>query len=343
MKLHSSRIAGTGSAFPKRVVTNEDLCSIIRDFPGEVPENFGSHWILERTGIESRHFVSGDETLSSLAFEASGKACSAAGISPAEIDGIILATCTPDQPMPAAATLLQSKLGATHAFAFDINAACSGFHHAWAMGHSLIASGQAKTLLIVGADVLTSITDFTDRKSGILFGDGAGAMILTRDEDSKIPPRFSLTADGRSASMLGIPAGGSARPAFSIEPRNSNLLTYSETRMQMEGHEIFKTSVRTMVELSGNLLREMDLTADSIDWVVPHQANLRILELVAKRQKISINRFILNIQKRGNTSAATVPTALDEGIRDGRIQRGNRLLVPVFGAGVTAGAAVVTY
>lgn len=343
MKLVSSRIAGTGSTFPKRVVTNHELCQILACLPGETPEGFDPEWIRERTGIETRHFSAPGETVSGLSLEASLRACEAAGIHPGELDGIVLATCTPDQPMPAAATLLQMKLGATKAFAFDLNAACSGFHHAWAMAHALIASQQAKNILVVGADTLTSITDFTDRKSAILFGDGAGAMVLTRDEKTDQPPRFILTADGRAHEMLEIPSGGSAKPHFEMDPRKPHFLTYSETRMQMMGPEIFKASVRTMVDLSSRLLREMNLEASQIDFVVPHQANLRILELVAKRQKIPLERFILNISSRGNTSAATVPTALDEGIRSGRIKRGHRILVPVFGAGITAGAAVAVY
>ncbi len=343
MKLVSSRISGTGSAFPKRVVANAELCEELSHFPGETPDGFSPAWILERSGIEMRHFAGPGESVSSLSAEAALRACEAAGISPTDLDGIILATCTPDQPMPAAATLVQARIGATRAFAFDLNAACSGFHHAWAMAHGMIASGQSKNLLVIGADVISSITDFTDRKSAILFGDGAGAVVLTAHENLDHAPRFALLADGRSAEMLQIAAGGSARPHFSRDPRKSNLLTYHESRMQMLGPEIFKSSVRTMVELSAKLLREMDLHMDLVDHFVPHQANLRILELVAKRQKVSIERFILNISKRGNTSAATVPTALDQGIRDGKIKRGQRILVPVFGAGITAGAAVVVY
>jgi len=294
-------------------------------------------------GLENGNLAEAEETVQGLGGEAATKACAAAGILPTEIDGILLATCSPDQTVPAAATILQMKLGATRAFALDVNAACSGFHHAWTLGHSLVASGQVKNLLVVGADITTSITDFTDRKSSILFGDGAGAIVLTRDEKLENAPRFALTSDGTAWNMLQVPAGGSARPHYGLDPKNKNNLTYSETRMQMMGPEIFKLSVRTMVELSSKLLGEMGLNTEQIDCVVPHQANLRILELIAKRQNIPFDKFIVNITKRGNTSAATVPTALDDGIRDGRIKRGNRILVPVFGAGITAGAAVVVY
>jgi 3-oxoacyl-[acyl-carrier-protein] synthase-3 len=324
---------------------------MIEGFPGEAIDGFSPEWIRQVTGIETRHFAGPGESTSDLAATAASRALDAAGLDASVVDGILVATCTPDTPMPSAAALVQAKIGARRAFAFDLNAACSGFHHAWATAHALVASGQAKTLLVIGADVLTPITDYTDRKSCILFGDGAGAMVLTgadatpaqagfagRDE-----PRFLLAADGNGAEMLRIPAGGSARPMFGMDPASKPSLAYSETRMQMKGHEIFKASIRTMVELGDRLLGELGKTAADVDFVVPHQANLRILERVAKVQKIPLERFVLNIASRGNTSAATVPTALDEGVRSGKLKRGHRLLVPVFGAGLTAGAAYVTY
>lgn len=337
----ASRIAGTGAAFPKRVVTNAELCRMLEGFPGEPVEGFSPEWIRQVTGIETRHFAGPGETTSDLAATAAGRALDAAELDAGAVDGILVATCTPDTPMPSAAALVQAKIGARRAFAFDLNAACSGFHHAWATAHALVASGQAKTLLVIGADVLTSITDYTDRKSCILFGDGAGAVVLTADGNAGT--NFILTADGDGAEMLRIPAGGSARPIFGMDPASKPSLAYSETRMQMKGHEIFKASIRTMVELGDRVLAELGKTAADIDFVVPHQANLRILERVAKVQKIPLERFVLNIASRGNTSAATVPTALDEGVRTGKLKRGDRLLVPVFGAGLTAGAAYTTY
>jgi 3-oxoacyl-[acyl-carrier-protein] synthase III len=346
MSAFRSRIAGTGSAFPKRIVGNAELCKWLGSLPGEAVDGFSPEWIRTVTGIETRHFSDASETTSELSTRAARIALEAAGITPEAVDGIILATCTPDQVMPAAATLVQNKLGATRAFAFDLNAACSGFHHAWATAHAMIASGQSKTLLVIGADVLSAITDYTDKKSAILFGDGAGAMVLTRDDSAggaKSDSKFILSADGAGAELLHIPGGGAARPIYGAEPGQVAPLTYSETRMQMRGHEIFKSSIRTMVDLSTRLLEEAGFTVADIDYVVPHQANLRILERVAKLQKVALDRFVMNIQERGNTSGATVPTALDHGIRCGKIQRGHRLLIPVFGAGITAGAAVVTY
>lgn len=337
-----SRISGTGSAFPARVVTNAEFCDWVDGFGGAPVDGFGPEWILDRTGIEKRHFSSKEETVSELGARAGRQALEAAGLRPDELDGIIVATCTPDQPLPAAATFVQKKLGAARAFAFDLNAACSGFHHAWATGHAMIASGQSKHLLLIGADVLTSVTDFSDRKSAILFGDGAGAIVLSRS-DSHPVSKFSLAANGEEWDLFQVPAGGSARPVFGLEPNSTSELGYSETRMQMKGPEIFKSSIRTMVDLSGKLLAEMGLATSDIDFVVPHQANLRILERVAKQMKVEMSRFAVNIAERGNTSAATVPTALDQAIRDGKIKRGHRLLVPVFGAGITAGAAVVIY
>jgi 3-oxoacyl-[acyl-carrier-protein] synthase-3 len=342
VKSVGSRISGTGSAFPDRVLTNAEFCAWISRFPGEVPEHFGPEWILDRTGIEKRHLARHDETVSTLGARAGKLALQAAGLDPLDLDGILVATCTPDQPLPSAATFLQAKLGAKRAFAFDLNAACSGFHHAWATAHAMIVSGQARHLLVVGSEVLSSITDYTDRKSAILFGDGAGAMVLSRAEGHE-PSSFSLSADGGQWDLFQVPAGGSARPLYGLEPGSLPEPQYSETRMQMKGVEIFKSSVRTMVDLSTKLLADLGKTTSDVDWVVPHQANLRILEKVAKLQKIEMDRFILNIGERGNTSAATVPTALDQGIRSGKIKRGHHLLVPVFGAGVTAGAGYVTY
>jgi 3-oxoacyl-[acyl-carrier-protein] synthase-3 len=338
----SSRISGTGSAFPERVVTNAQFCEWVSRFPGETLEGFNPEWILDRTGIEKRHLSSPDETTSALGARAAKAAMAAAGITASDIDGILVATCTPDQQLPAAATFVQAKIGAKRAFAFDLNAACSGFHHAWATAHAMIVSGQAKNLLVIGSEVLSSITDYSDRRSAILFGDGAGAMVLSRSENHPVS-KFALSADGTQWDLFQVPAGGSARPMYGLEPTTLPELRYSETRMQMRGPEIFKSSVRTMVDLSNRLLADLGKTTADIDFVVPHQANLRILERVARAQKVGIEKFILNIAERGNTSAATVPTALDQGIRQGKIQRGHRLLVPVFGAGVTAGAGYIVY
>lgn len=341
--LFGSRIGGTGSAFPKRVVDNTEFCEWIEDFDGEVPEGFGPDWIRDRTGIEKRHFVGPGETLSDLALFASTRAMEAAGLNATDIDGILVATCTPEKPLPATAALLQMKLGAKRAFAVDLNAACSGFQHAWAMGHAMIASGMAEHLLIIGADVLSAVTDYTDRKSGILFGDGAGAIVLSRDESREGPARFLMSANGTEWDLFQVPAGGSAKPVYGMDPEERAQIYYSETRMQMKGSEIFKTSVRTMVALSNQALGAENLSTSDINWVIPHQANLRILEAVARKLGVGMEKFVMNIATRGNTSAATVPTALDEAVRDGRIQRGHRLLIPVFGAGTTAGATIVKY
>jgi 3-oxoacyl-[acyl-carrier-protein] synthase-3 len=209
----------------------------------------------------------------------------------------------------------------------------------------MIISGMAKHLLIIGADVLSAVTDYTDRKSGILFGDGAGAMVLSRADAvaEKDQPRFLMTANGREWDLFQIPGGGSASPFFGHDPRDQKKVEYSQTRMQMKGHEIFKSSVRAMVELSRNILAAAGLDVSAVDWVVPHQANIRILEAVARKLRVPMAKFAVNLAERGNTSAATVPTALDEGIRAGKIKRGQRLLVPVFGAGTTAGATLAVY
>jgi 3-oxoacyl-[acyl-carrier-protein] synthase-3 len=342
MSALSSRIAGTGSAFPERVVSNAELCEWMSRFPGETPEGFGPEWIRELSGIENRHIARSGETVSELSFLAAVRALDAAGITAPDLDGILLATCTPELGIPSSSAILQMRLGATRAFVTDLNAACSGFQHAWAIAHAMIVAGMAKHLLVVGADVLSAVTDYSDRKSGILFGDGAGAAVISAAEGAP-SPRFLLSANGREWDLFQIPGGGSANPLFGIDPRDRRRVEYSATRMQMKGHEIFKSSVRAMTELSRKALEAEGLTPEQIDWVVPHQANLRILEAVSRKLKVPMEKFAVNLAERGNTSAATVPTALDAFVRAGKIRRGQRLLVPVFGAGTTAGATLAVY
>jgi 3-oxoacyl-[acyl-carrier-protein] synthase-3 len=325
---YSSRITGTGSFFPARIISNEELCLVLSSKGGDVPENFGPQWIEERTGIQNRHFSepgNPDETCSSLGAQAARFALERAKLKPIDLDGIIFATCTPDTPIPSAACLLQAKIQAVRAWALDINAACSGFQHALTLAHSMIATGQSQKILVVGADVLSSVTDFDDRKSCILFGDGAGAVILER-EDFK-------SGRGIIASHLG--ANGQLADLFQMR---SHL-----DKMQMKGSEIFKTSVRSMLEMTHQVLADTNLKNEDITWVVPHQANLRILEALGRKLKIPMDRFILNIQDRGNTSAATVPSALDQAVLEGKFKSGDLILINVFGAGVTYGATLLRW
>lgn len=339
-ELFTSRITGTGSAFPERVVTNADLCRILESREGEIPENFGPEWIVERTGIETRHFSNLDreeETCSGLALQAARRALEMAGRKASDIDGILFATCTPDTLLPSAACFLQMKLEATRAWAMDLNAACSGFQHALTTAHQFLASGNAGCILVVGADVLTSYTDFSDRKSCILFGDAAGAAIVERERLATGRGIVSsrMGADGNGWDLFHIPAGGSSRP---LTPQG---FMESEARMQMKGSEIFKTSIRTMVGFAEETLKLAGMKSEEIRLVVPHQANLRILEGVARRMGMPLDRFSLNISRRGNTSAATVPTALDEAVRAGRVQPGDAVLLNVFGAGLTYGSTLL--
>ncbi len=325
---YGSRITGTGSYFPERTISNEELCLVLSSKGGEAPEGFGPEWIVERTGIQHRHYSepgNPDETCSSLGAQAARFALERAGLRPIDLDGIIFATCTPDMPIPSSACLLQAKIQAIRAWAFDINAACSGFQNALTLAHAMIASGQAQKILVVGADVLSTATDFNDRKSCILFGDGAGAAILER-EDPK---------SGRG--MISTQMGSNGQQADLFQMRTL------EEKMQMKGSEIFKTSVRNMVEMTEKVLADANLNAEDITWVVPHQANLRILEALSRKLKIPMEKFILNIEERGNTSAATVPSALDQAVLEKKIKAGDLVLMNVFGAGVTYGATLLRW
>lgn len=324
----TSRITGTGSFFPDRTISNEELCAVLASKEGEVPEGFSPEWIFERTGIQNRHFSqpgNPDETGSALGAQAARFALERAGKKPIDLDGIIFATCTPDMPIPSNACLLQAKIHASQAWAFDINAACSGFQHAVTLAHSMMASEQAKTILVVGADVLSGVTDFNDRKSCILFGDGAGAVIV--EAESK--------TSGRGIISTQMGANGSAFDLFQLRSHHE--------KMQMKGGEIFKASVRSMVSLSEKVLAHAKLKTEDVQWVVPHQANLRILEALSRKLKIPLEKFIINIEDRGNTSAATVPTALDQAVIEGKLKAGDLILINVFGAGVTYGATLMRW
>lgn len=337
----SIRITGTGIGFPKHVVDNRELCSMLTGMPGEIPDDFGPEWILDRTGIEKRHFVSPGETVATLARDACLQAMKTAGWSADSVDGIVLATCTPATPLPSSAALLQKEIGAFNAFAFDLNAACSGFQHALATASGLLASNQASRILVVGSEVLSSFTDFTDRKSCILFGDGAGAVCVEKDPKGFFFSR--MRADGREWDLFEIPKGGSDVPFYPNFSTDRPEVSYRDSRMQMKGSEIFKSSVKAMSSFALETMALAGMSVDSIDAVVPHQANLRILEAASRRMGLSTDKLVMNLRMRGNTSAATVPTALHEGIVSGKIKRGQTLLFSVFGAGVTYGSTLIRY
>jgi 3-oxoacyl-[acyl-carrier-protein] synthase-3 len=331
--MHAAKITGTGSAFPARRVTNDDLSKTLET---------NDQWIRERTGIAERRVSERGnpaEYNSSLGFVAAQRALEMAGRRADELDAILYATCSPDTLIPSTACWLQQKLGARRAWAVDLNAACSGFVFALSSADQYIRTGQIKTALVVGADVLSAFTNWEDRGSCILFGDGAGAVVVER-VDASSPSRIlssHLRTDGDLWELFHIVAGGSNQEV-TPEARAAHL-----DKMQMKGKEIFKVAVRTLSEFAEDAAKANGLTVEQIDWVVPHQANLRIIEGVAKRLGIPMEKVLVNIDRFGNTSAATVPTALDEAVRDGRIKRGQHVLLDVFGAGLTYGSLLVRW
>lgn len=335
---YGARITGTGSAFPKKIVTNNDIAAIL----AEKNINTSDKWIRERTGISQRCYSDlndPSERNSSLGDSAARKALEMAGREPEDIDQIIYATCTPDTLIPSTACWLQHKLGASQAWAMDLNAACSGFVYGVAVAEQFIRSGKTKTALVVGAEVLNPFINFEDRGSCILFGDAAGAAVIER-VDADDPQRIlssHLLSDGNLWEMLHIPAGGSN---MEITPER-----YAKNlhKIHMNGKEIFKVAVRTLAEFAKSALQSNKLTIADLDWFIPHQANRRIIEAVANRLDIPMDKVLLNVDRYGNTSAATIPTALDEAVRKGMIQKGQILLLDSFGAGLTYGSILMRW
>ncbi|MFZ9594799.1 MAG: beta-ketoacyl-ACP synthase III [Bdellovibrionia bacterium] len=332
-RLFSSRITGTGSAFPQKRLTNHDLSASI---------DTSDEWIQERTGIRERRIANPqdpNELNSSLALKAATQALEMAGKKPEDIDQIIYGTCTPDTLIPSTACWLQMKLGAQNASAMDLNAACSGFVYSLSVADQFIRTGAVKTSLVVGADVLSSMTNWEDRTSCILFGDGAGAVIVEQapaDAESRILSSH-LKSDGTLWDLFQIPAGGSK---LEVTPE---VFEKKLHKMQMKGKEIFKSAVRTLADYALEAVSANGLQLSDVDWVIPHQANLRIIEAVAKRLEIPMEKVLVNIDRYGNTSSATCVTALDEAVRDGRIQKGQIVLLDVFGAGLTFGSLIMRW
>ena len=335
---YSARIIGTGSAFPERILTNQGLTDELAKKGIETSHD----WILERTGIVQRHISEPGnpaETNSSLGCRASQRALEMAGLGPNDIDAIFYATCTPDTLIPSTACWLQKKLGAKRAFAYDINAACSGFVYALSAADQHIRSGQIKRALVVGAEVITSFLNWDDRTSCILFGDGAGAVVVEATEESN--PRRILSShmhsDGDLWELFYMPGGGSACPP------SPDVVAQKLATMQMKGKEIFKVATKTLADFAVRAIEANQIQPSQVDWIIPHQANLRIIEAVARRLDFPMERVLINVDRRGNTSAATVPTALDEAVRDGRVKPGQTLLFDVFGAGLTYGSILVKW
>lgn len=328
--MYRTRIAGTGSYLPEKRLSNEDLEKMV---------DTNDQWIRERTGIRWRHIAADSEVTSDLALKASQIAIKAANTSVDEIEMILFATVTPDQPMPNTACILQHKLGAKKCMALDISAACSGFVYAISIADQFIKTGMYKKILVVGAEILHRYVNYKERDTCILFGDAAGAAVIERapeNTDSKIYSSH-LHADGEISDLFVLPAGGTAVP-FS-----QSVLDNGQQYVRMKGREIFKHAVRTMSESCDEALKANNMSADEVSWIIPHQANLRIIEAVAKHFGAPMDKVVVELEDMGNTSAATVIVALDKAIKDGRIQRGQNVILTAFGAGITSGSVLLKY
>ena len=322
-------IAGTGRAVPEKILTNADLMKMVET---------SDEWITTRTGIKERRVAGEGDVLSDFCVRASQQALEAAGVKPNDVDAIIVATVTPDQPIPAVACVVQQKLGAKKAAAWDQNAGCSGWLYGMHISDGLIQSGKAKIVLLIGAEFLTRYVDYTDRGTCVLFGDGAGATLLKATKSDHGVLATTIKSDGEWASFICMPGGGSNHPP--------NLPATLENRLpfiKMMGGETFKVAVRSMTEVCREVLNESGFTAQDVSWLIPHQANDRIITAVGERLEIPTERCVVNIDRYGNTSAASIPIALDEYVRDGKIKRGDLILFTAFGAGLTWGAGLVRW
>lgn len=315
-----SRIVGTGSAVPDRVLTNFDL---------EKTVDTTDEWITTRTGIKERRIAADDEYTSLFATRAAEKALEMAGLTPMDLDLIIVATITPDFPFPATACLVQNNLKAVNAAAFDISAACSGFLYGVTMAHSQIRTGMARRAMVIGAETLSRITDWTDRNSCVLFGDGAGAVILEACDGENGVLATRIHSDGSYWELLHQPACGSRNPA------SSRVIDEKMTVIKMQGNEVFKLAVRAMEDAANEVLALQGFQTADIDLFIPHQANKRIIDAIGKRLGLEKEKVYVNLDRFGNTSAASIPIALDEANRNGRLKQGDILLLDSFGGGLT--------
>ena len=326
--LYSAAIRGWGRGVPSRVLTNADLEKIVET---------NDEWIVTRTGIRTRHIVSEDESTFTLALKASKDALSEAGVEPKDLDLIIVGTTTPDFLFPSTGCMLQEALAATKAGAFDLEAACSGFLYSLCVGTQFIRSGVYKKVLVVGAETISRFIDFTDRNTCVLFGDGAGAVVLERDDGNKKIGlgAFKLGSYGAGGNLLHVPAGGSRFPP------SSQTIAKRQHYIKMHGSEIFKLAVRSMVDASFEVLEQEGLTSDDVDLFIPHQANIRIVEAVGKRLEIPDEKVWVNLDRYGNTSAASIPISISEAVECGRLKPGMKLLVTAFGGGITWASGVI--
>ncbi len=317
-----SRIIGTGKYLPERVLTNFDLEKMV---------DTSDEWIRTRTGIERRHIAADEQATSDLAYHAARAALEDAGLGPADIDLVIVGTTTPDLIFPNVACLLQEKLGIRGCPAFSVEAACSGFLYGFVVADQFLRNGQARRALVIGAETMSRIIDWTDRETCVLFGDGAGAVILEASDEPGII-YSTLGADGRYRELLYASSGVATRHRAG-----------DVAALRMRGNEVFKVAVKTLENLVDDVLEKNHLEKGQIDWLIPHQANIRIITATAKRLHMPMERVVLTVKEHGNTSAASVPMALDTAIRDGRVKRGDLLLLEAFGGGFTWGASLVRF
>ena len=320
-----SRVVGTGSYLPEKVLTNDDLARMV---------DTSDEWIRTRTGIRERHVAAEGETTGDLGYHAAIRALEAAGVQVGEVDLIVVGTTTPDLVFPSTACLIQHRLGAVGCAAFDVNAACSGFIYALSVADKFIRSGDARTALVIGSETLTRMVDWTERTSCVLFGDGAGAVVLKADTETGILSTH-LHADGSKKELLWNPVGVSV--GFRPEEPNAGV------RISMSGNDVFKYAVKALDSVVDETLAANGLDKRDVDWLIPHQANLRIIEATAKRLDMPMDRVIVTVDRHGNTSSGSVPLALDEAVRSGKVQRGQLLLLEAFGGGFTWGSALLRY
>lgn len=316
-----ARIAGTGSYLPEKALSNTDLEKMV---------DTSDQWIRERTGIIKRHIAADNETTTDLAYNAAVNAIDAAGISSQDIDLIIVATTTPTKIFPSTASLVQQKLGIHGCPAFDIQAVCTGFVYGLTVADKFIKSGSAKNVLVIGAETFSRIIDWTDRNTCVLFGDGAGAVVLQASEKPGILSTH-IHCDGSFNELLHVPTGP------------GSVVTGDAAYVDMQGNEVFKIAVKTLSQIADETLEANQLEKHDIDWLVPHQANIRIIAATARKLSMSMDKVVVTVDEHGNTSAASIPLALDTAVRDGRIQRGEKLLLEAFGGGFTWGSALIQF
>ena len=322
-----SRIAGTGSYTPSRVMTNTELERMVAT---------SDDWIRERTGIRERHIAASGEACSDLAVQAGRRALAAAGLAASELDMILVATCTGDYPLPATACLVQHQLGATKAAACDLSAACCGFVYALSVADAYVRTGM-RHVLVIGSEVMSAITDWSDRNTCILFGDGAGAAVVSASDGERGILSTHLRSDGSLCELITVPAGGSRTPL------SEQVVAERTHFIKMKGNETFKVAVRTLEEIARETLAANQLQVEDLDLYVPHQANMRILKAVMERLGLPLEKVMLNLEHYGNTSAASIPIALDEAVRAGRVQDGSLVMLGAFGAGLTWASALIRW